>query len=154
MSTTLIKEEEMREIAKLLKDGQERLERELAEEESRFREVERKFSELLSVSFWENPFGFLTRKLVGRRAKNLEKNIVELKQKIQEYTDAPVELRKEMYDLVIRLLDEIADRFYIMERLDIPHIGIRNTRYWKTLDLRAKLIAVSEKKELPLTQPL
>ena len=151
MSTTLIKEEEMKEIVKLLKDGQERLERELAEEEKRFREVERKFSELPSISFLENPLGFLNRKLVGRRAKNLKKNIVELRQKIQEYAEAQVELKKGMHDLAIQLLDEIAERFYIMERLDIPHIGIRNTRYWKILDLRAKLIAGSEKKELPLT---
>ena len=142
------------EIAELLKNGQERLQRELTEEERISREVERKFSELPSVSFWENPFGFLNRKFVERRAKNLKKNIVELRQKIKEYTEAPVELKKGMYDLAIRFLYEIAERFYIMERLDIPHIGIRNTRYWKTLDLRAKLIAVSEKKELPLTQPL
>ena len=42
MSTTLIKEEEMGKIAKLLKDGRERLERQLAEEEKRFREVRKK----------------------------------------------------------------------------------------------------------------
>ncbi len=141
----------MEKITELLKNGQERLERELVEEKKRSREVEKEFSELRSVSFWENPFGFLTRKLVERRAKNLKKNIVELRQKIKEYTRAQVELKKGMYDLVIQLLYEIAERFYIMERLDIPHIGFRNTRYWKTLDLRAKLIAVSEKKELPLT---
>ncbi len=142
MSTTLIKEEEMREIAKLLKNGQERLERELAEEKKRSREVEREFSELRSISFLENPFRFLTRKFVQIKAKNLKKNIVELTQKIQEYTRAQVELKKGMHDLAIQLLDEIAERFYIMERLDIPHIGIRNTRYWKTLDLREKLMAV------------
>ncbi len=142
MSTTLIKEEEMGKIAKLLKDGQERLERQLAEEEKRFREVERKFSELLSISFWENPFGFLNRKLVQRRAKNLKKNIVELRQKIKEYDKAPVELRKGMYGLVIRLLDEIAERFWTMERFDIHHKGLANTRYGKTLDLREKLMAV------------
>ncbi len=142
MSTTLIKEEEMGKIAKLLKDGQERLERELAEEEKRSREVERKFSELLSISFWENPFGFLNRKLVQRRAKNLKKNIVELRQKIKEYAKAPVELRKGMYGLVIRLLDEIAERFWTMERFDIHHKGFPNSRYGKTLDLREKLMAV------------
>ena len=152
MSITLIKEEEMGEIAELLKNGQERLQREFTEEERISREVERKFSELPSVSFWENPLGFLNRKLAQIRAKNLKKNIVELRQKINEYAKAQVELRKGMYDLVIRLLDEIAERFYRMERFDILHKGI--TRYRKTLDLREKLIAVSEKKELPLTQPL
>jgi hypothetical protein len=146
MSITLIKEEEMEKITELLKNGEERLKRELVEEKKRSKEVEREFSELRSVSFCENPFGFLTRKLVKRRAKNLKKNIVELRQKIKEYTEAPVELKKGMYGLVIRLLGEIAERFYAMERFDIPHKGLINTRYGKTLDLREKLIAVSEKK--------
>jgi hypothetical protein len=154
MSTTLIKEEEMRKITKLLKDGQERLETELVEEKKRSREVEREFSELPYVSFLENLLRFLIRKLVEIRAKNLKKNIVELRQKIKEYTDAPVELKKGMYDLAIRLLGEIAERFWRMERFDISHIGLINTRYGKTMDLREKLMAVSEKKELSLTQPL
>ncbi len=140
MSIALIKEEEMGEITKLLEDEQERLERELAEEESRSREVERKFSELPSVSFLENPLSFLNRKLVEIRAKNLKKNIVGLRQKIQEYTKAEVELRKGIYGLVIQLLDEIAERFYIIERFDILHKGI--TRYGKTMDLREKLMVV------------
>ena len=132
----------MTEIAKLLKDGQERLEREFAEEEKRYREVEREFSELLSVSFWEKPFGFLNRKLVQIRAKNLKKNIVELTQKIKEYTRAQVELRKGIHGLAIQLLDEIAERFWSIERFDILHMGRINTRYGKTRDLREKLMAV------------
>ena len=154
MSTTLIEEEEMGKIEKLLKNEQERLGIELAEKENRSRKLETKFSELLSVSFWENPKGFLTRELVRIEAKSLKKNIAELRQKIEEYPRAQAELRKGIHCLVIHLLGEIADRFYIMERLDIPHIGIRNTRYWKTTNLREKLIAVSEKKVLSLTQPL
>lgn len=148
------KHQVIKEVIAYLQAEKSRLEQDFSNKEKQYSQVVVSFSELSFTPFWRQPLKPLLKKFLARRAEKLRREILNLRLRIQEFTQAIVDLKKGIYFTAIPLMNQLSDRHFFYPLLS-PVISIApayqasrpNLTFYYILDLTKRLITLQKERE-------